>query len=76
VRGALWLLVYLPAVALVSWGGSTRFGGHGYLEWGWDLLVVGALGLVFYLWGVKSGWETPSVKQAQLDHAPPDLPVA
>ena len=76
VRGALWLLVYLPAVALVSWGGSTRFGGHGYLEWGWEQLVVGALGFVFYLWGVKSGWETPSVKQAQLDHAPPDLPVA
>jgi amino acid transporter len=71
LRGALWLMVYLPTIALVSWGGSTRFGGHGYLEWGWDLLVVGAIGLVFYLWGVKSGWETPSVRQAQLDHAPP-----
>jgi amino acid transporter len=71
LRGAFWLMVYLPTIALVSWGGSTRFGGHGYLEWGWDLLVVAVIGLVFYLWGVKSGYETPSVKQAQLDHAPP-----
>jgi amino acid transporter len=71
LRGAVWLLVYLPVMALVSWAGSTRFGGHGYLAWGWDLLVVAAIGLVFYLWGVRSGWATPSVRQAQSDHAQP-----
>jgi amino acid transporter len=70
LRGALWLLLYLPTIALVSWGGSTRFGGRGYLSWGWDLIVVGAIGLCFFVWGVKSGWETPAVRQAQLDHAP------
>jgi amino acid transporter len=71
LRGAVWLLVYLPVMALVSWAGSTRFGGHGYLAWGWDLLVVAAIGVVFYLWGVRSGWETPSVRQAQSDHSQP-----
>jgi hypothetical protein len=25
------------------------------------------IGLVFYLWGVKSGWRTPSVEAAQLE---------
>jgi len=42
--GAWWLICYLPAIALVSWGGSTRFGGHGYLPYGWDLVVVALVG--------------------------------
>jgi hypothetical protein len=32
-----------------------------------DLAVVAVIGLVFYLWGVKSGWRTPSVEAAQLE---------
>ena len=64
LRGALWLITYLPAVAAVSWAGSTRFGGHGYLSWGWDLLVVAVLGLVFFAWGLGSGWSTPAVQRA------------
>jgi len=68
LRASWWLIVYLPAIALVSWAGSTRFGGHDYLQWGWDLVVVAALGLVFFVWGVKSGWSTPAVRQAQIDH--------
>ncbi len=71
LHGAIWLIVYLPAIALLSWAGSTRFGGHGYLQWGWDLLIVAALGLVFFIWGVKSGWDTPASRQAQVDHAAP-----
>jgi amino acid transporter len=71
LHGAVWLVVYLPTIALASWAGSTRFGGHGYLQWGWDLLLVAALGVVFFIWGVKSGWDTPASRQAQLDHAAP-----
>jgi len=62
--GAWWLIVYLPAIALVSYAGSERFGGHGYIDYGWDLLVVAVLGLVFYAWGVRSGWRTPSIEAA------------
>jgi amino acid transporter len=61
LRGAWWLVAYLPSIAVLSWGGSEKFGGKGYLTWGWDLVVVAAVGLVFYLWGVRSGWRTPSV---------------
>jgi amino acid transporter len=68
LRGACWLIVYLPAIAAVSWAGSEKFGGRNYLTWGWDLLVVAALALTFFIWGVRSGWHTPSVAQAQLDH--------
>ncbi|MDQ1120894.1 MULTISPECIES: APC family permease [Pseudoxanthomonas] len=64
LRGAAWLLAYLPAVALLSWGGSTTFGGHGYLSYGMDLAVVAVVGVVFYLWGVRAGWRTPALGEA------------
>jgi len=64
LKGAAWMIAYLPVVALLSWAGSSTFGGHGYLPYGTDLLVVGAVGLVFYAWGVRSGWRTPSIEKA------------
>jgi amino acid transporter len=67
MKGAWWLVFYLPTLALVSWAGSTIFGGKGYLSYGVDLAVVAVIGLVFYLWGVKSGWRTPSVEAAELE---------
>lgn len=65
LKGAWWMIAYLPAIALVSWAGSTTFGGRGYLPYGWDLAAVALLGLLFYVWGVKSGWRTPSVEAAE-----------
>jgi len=67
LKGAWWLVCYLPTLAAVSWLGSTAFGGKGYLPYGWDLVVVAAIGLVFYLWGVRSGWRTPSVEAARME---------
>lgn len=76
MKGAWWLVCYLPTLALVSWAGSTMFGGKGYLSYGWDLAVVAVIGLVFYLWGVASGWRTPSVEAAQLEaRIDPDAPL-
>ncbi|HSN18390.1 MAG TPA: APC family permease [Gammaproteobacteria bacterium] len=57
-RGALWLVIYLPGVAVLSYIGSAQFGGIGVLPFGWDLLIVAVFGLVFYLWGLNSGWKT------------------
>ncbi|MEE7559429.1 APC family permease, partial [Xanthomonas sp. Kuri4-2] len=64
LKGASWMICYLPVIALLSWAGSTTFGGRGYLSYGPDLVVVGVAGLVFYLWGVRSGWRTPAVEKA------------
>ena len=76
MKGAWWLVCYLPTLSLVSWGGSTTFGGKGYLSYGVDLAVVGVIGLVFYLWGVASGWRTPSVEAAQMEaQADPNAPL-
>ena len=76
LSGAWWLILYLPSLAAISWAGSTTFGGKGYLSYGVDLVVVGVIGLVFYLWGVKSGWRTPSVEAAELEaQAHPGAPL-
>lgn len=64
LAGAWWMVAYLPTLAAVSWLGSTRFGGKGYLPYGWDLAVVAVIGLVFYLWGLRAGWRTPAIQEA------------
>lgn len=73
MKGAWWLVFYLPTLAFVSWAGSTTFGGKGYIAYGEDLAVVAVIGLVFYGWGVKAGWRTPSIEAEQLAaHQHPD----
>jgi amino acid transporter len=73
LRGAWWLIVYLPVMAFVSWAGSKTFGGMDYIPYGWDLLVVAVVGAVFYFWGVSSGWRTPTVDAVRLEaHDDPD----
>jgi hypothetical protein len=58
MRGALWLVIYLPGVAVLSYIGSDQFGGIGWLPFGWDLLIVAVFGASFFFWGLKSGWKT------------------
>ena len=64
LRGAWWLIGYLAMLALLSWAGSTAFGGHGYLGYGWDQLCVAVTALFFCYWGVRSGWRTPAIAGA------------
>ncbi|MFJ3219003.1 APC family permease [Kitasatospora sp. NPDC086801] len=61
VKAGAWMVAYLFVMAGVSWAGSTDFGGQGYLPEGWDLLVVAAIALAFYRWGVASAWSNPSL---------------
>src|SRR6185312_5189861 len=67
VRGALWLIFYLPVIALLSWAGSAKFGGHGYLPYGWDLLIVAVVGAIFFAWGLACGWRTPEVEAIKME---------
>lgn len=59
LRGAAWLIVYMPVMALVSYVGSPVFGGIGLLPLGIDQAVVALVGLGFYWWALHSGWRTP-----------------
>ncbi len=69
MKGAWWLIAYMFTLAAVSYLGSAEFGGHGYIPYGWDLVVVGVIGLVFFVWGSMSGWRTPSIEAIQIEEA-------
>ncbi len=74
LRGAWWLGAYLLAITLLSWAGSKEFEGHDYLRYPWDELCVAVAALVFYYWGLRSGWRTPGVIAAEntpVPQAPP-----
>lgn len=51
-------MAYLPAMAVLSLIGSTEFGGLGVLAYGWDMAIVAVVSLVFYFWGVNTGYRT------------------
>jgi len=65
LRASWWLLAYLLAITALSWAGSKEFEGHDYLTYGWDQLCVALASLVFYFWGVRSGWRTPAIETAE-----------
>lgn len=63
LRAAGWFVLYLALMAGLSWIGSTQFGGLGVIPYGWDMLVVAALALVFCLWGARSGLPEPALAE-------------
>lgn len=64
LKAALWLIGYLPAMALVSFIGSQAFGGIGLLPEGVDMAVVAAVAFAFYRLGVSSGYRTPYLSES------------
>lgn len=65
LKGAWWLIAYLLAVVALSWAGSKEFEGQGYISSPWDQLCVTAVALVFFFWGMRSGWQTPALEAAK-----------
>ncbi len=65
LRAASWLIAYLLAITALSWAGSKEFEGHDYIGYGWDQLCVAVAALVFYAWGVRSGWRTPAIEAVE-----------
>ncbi|MED1469971.1 APC family permease [Bacillus salipaludis] len=62
--GGLWMVVYLLCMMCVSYLGSHKFGGKDVIPYGWDMLLIAGLSLVFYVWGFKSGYETEYLQEA------------
>ncbi|RKP43965.1 APC family permease [Trinickia fusca] len=58
LKAAWWLVAYLPSMAVFSLIGSKQFGGLGVLPYGWDMLAIAVFALVFYHWGVRSGYRS------------------
>jgi amino acid transporter len=65
LRGAWWLAAYLATICVLSWAGSTEFEGRGYIPYGWDQASVALAAILFYRWGVQSGWSTPAVRAVE-----------
>ncbi|HEX6550446.1 MAG TPA: hypothetical protein VF117_07205, partial [Gammaproteobacteria bacterium] len=65
MRGAWWMVCYLPTIALLSWLGSSQFGGLDLIPYGWDQATVAVAGLGFYFWGMRTGWHTQHVESAR-----------
>jgi amino acid transporter len=63
VQGALWMMVYLFVMAILSYCGSSQFGGINLLPYGVDMVVVALVSLGFYYWGIQSGWRTRYLDQ-------------
>ncbi len=70
LKSAGWLITYLPVMALVSYCGSKQFGGKDFIPFGWDIVVVMSLSLIFYAWGIRSayypiGWDEGAAQAQQ-----------
>ncbi len=55
IRFGAWLVVYLLAMAALSFVGDKRFGGVNWVPEGWDLVAVTVVSLAIYYWGVRQG---------------------
>jgi amino acid transporter len=65
LKAGIWMIVYLLYMGLISYLGSSKFGGHDVITYGVDMVVVALSSLVFYFWGVKSGWKSDSLPLAE-----------
>jgi amino acid transporter len=62
LKAGLWLIVYLIYMAFISCIGSSKFHGHNIITFGWDFVVIIISALIFYAWGVRSGYLTKDFK--------------
>ncbi len=63
LKNGVWMVAYLFVMALLSWLGSTQFGGINVITGPYDQIAVALAGLVFYRWSVKSAWNTPLLQE-------------
>lgn len=66
LKAAWWLVTYLPSMAVMSLIGSKDFGGSGLLPYGWDMAAVTVLALIFYYWGVHTGYRTKYLDEREI----------
>jgi amino acid transporter len=63
LKSGIWLVVLTVFMVLVSYLGSTSFGGSNVLKYPYDLLVVVIAAIGFFYWGIASGRETDAVRE-------------
>ncbi|SMC02136.1 Amino acid transporter [Sulfobacillus thermosulfidooxidans DSM 9293] len=68
LKAGIWLIVYLLFMLAMSYYGSSVFGapanhGKGAIHYPLDLVVIAIGSLLFYYWGVASGYKTKDVEE-------------
>ncbi|MCI0182134.1 APC family permease [Sulfoacidibacillus ferrooxidans] len=63
VKSGIWLVIYLLFILMISYVGS--FGGQNLIPYPVDTIVVAAVSLLFFFWGVKSGYPTAALDEAR-----------
>ena len=49
-----WMIVYLIFMSIMSYVGSSGFGGQDWIKYPFDFVVIIIISLCFYYWGIKS----------------------
>jgi amino acid transporter len=52
-RQASWILPYFLGLSLISYLGDPRFGGRGYISFGWDFLLIAFFSLIIMIWAYR-----------------------
>jgi amino acid transporter len=68
MKSGIWMVVYLLFMLAMSYYGSSVFGapfdkGKGLIHYPLDLVVIAVGSLIFYYWGVASGYKTKDVEE-------------
>ncbi len=65
IKSGLWMVVFLLVMLALSYLGSTQLGGKSnIIHYPLDLIVVVVVALVFFYWGVASGYKTKDIDEA------------
>ncbi|MCL9781180.1 APC family permease [Vibrio sp. S4M6] len=63
IRSSIWIIAMFAVMTLISYIGSSQFGGINILHYGWGMFAVAVSSLVFYYWGINSAWVTPMLEE-------------
>ncbi|MCL9783712.1 APC family permease [Vibrio sp. S4M6] len=58
VKASLWMMCYFVAMMILSYIGSSQFGGINILPFGYGMAAVAVASLIFFYWGINSAWRT------------------
>ncbi|GAB6946939.1 APC family permease [Vulcanisaeta sp. JCM 16161] len=64
LRNALWYIIYILALTLMTYIGQTAGGPITLIPFPWDMAVITILAIAFYVWGIYSGLPKPYTKYA------------
>ncbi|WP_035322219.1 APC family permease [Peribacillus kribbensis] len=64
-KSGVWMAAYLVTMMLISYLGSEKFGGLNYIHFGWDMVLITVVSILYYIWALKSGYKTEFLKEAE-----------